>query len=326
MYSINYNLFSDIYALPKKVCKLMEQCSELQIKSYLLLLQSDGNVTALQISDRLGCSVVKAEESLQFWVQNGCVNQAAAPAPVEAVQQEEPKGKAAVKNDLTVSREEATTILGYDEGARYLMYEAENIKGEPISPSEAAGYISIYKLQGMPVEVLLLLIKYSQSVGKYNLKYIRKTAAEWLNAGIDTLEKADAHLNALERQKQLAGQFMAACGINDRSLTKMENEYLYKWSQNMGFDMDMIVYAYEVGIEYTGRLNCKYMNSVLTAWHAKGIKTVQEAKLQSAPEKAPKPTRRTTSTKGRTGMENTSFTAPDTTSRFGRRVLKTEKE
>ena len=186
MYSINYTHFHDTYALPRQVISLMsDTCSEIEIKVFLhLLQQGDKSTTPAQISEVLPYSILKIEQALRFWADRGFVSVQAAPVPAEVVPDK--SQKATIRQEYTLSREEATDILGYDAAAQYLLHAAETIKGEPISPSEAIGYISIYKLQGMPVDELLLLLKYSQNIGKFNLKYIKKTAEAAASAVIIT--------------------------------------------------------------------------------------------------------------------------------------------
>lgn len=320
MYQINFEHYGEIVALPKAVAKLMStDCNEIQIKVFLHLLTCpQPSQTPKELADVLPYSIVKLDEALSFWADKGYLKKSCAPTHDQVVPT--PQKKAIVAEQIQLTRGEVTDLLATDETLKYLLYEVENIKGQALSPTECAAFASIYRLQGMPVEELLLLIRYCDGIGRNNLKYIKKVACEWLDAGIDTMEKADAHIQKMQQQKQLGGQYKKVCGIVDRDITKMENDYLFCWVHEFGFDMDMVQKAFEVCVEYTGKLSAKYMNSVLTTWHANGIKTPNEADLQKS-KFAPK--KKSGLQKGQ--IQNNSFVAPDTTSRFGRRILTTEK-
>ena len=67
----------------------------------------------------------------------------------------------------------------------------------------------------------------------------------------------------------------SAIGISGRELSSTERKYIESWI-SMGFGPEALAIAYDRTVLKTGRLQWKYMNSIVTSWHGKGLHTPQE--------------------------------------------------
>lgn len=172
------------------------------------------------------------------------------------------------------------------------MYEhAHMLLERPLSQNDTLTLYSFYDWLSLPVEVILMIIEHCASLGKKSMRYIEAVALSWYDIGINTPEKASAHLAALEKAGKTKRRFKKLLGISGRDLNDAEYHHLVEWSENMGFSDEMIKLAYDKTIMNTGKASYHYMNAILKNWESTGIKTVSEAEreVKTAPKIAAKP-------------------------------------
>ena len=121
---------------------------------------------------------------------------------------------------------------------------------------------------------------WQSSINRKNFYYIRKTALEWLENGIDTIEAAEERMRVLEEMKCWEGEVKRALEIYGRNLVTKEKEFCESW-RIYGISPELIHFAYEKCIEKTAKLSFPYINKLLISWHQKGFKTVAEAAAES---------------------------------------------
>lgn len=151
---------------------------------------------------------------------------------------------------------------------------AEQKMGNILSNSEIRTLYSLYDWLKLPVEVIVMLFEYCDSLGKLNLRYIERVAISWADQGILSVEAAEDFFQKKEQQKQRAAQFMQMSG-QDRALTEREQQYLDGWAGK--FDFSVIQVAYEQMILNIGKISFPYMDTVLANWEKKGVATAADA-------------------------------------------------
>ena len=175
------------------------------------------------------------------------------------------------------------------------MYEhAHMLLGRPLSQNDTMTLYSFYDWLSLPVEVILMIIEHCASLDKKAMRYIEKVALSWYDMGINTPEKASAHLCALEKAGKTKRRFKKLLGISGRDFGDAEYHHLIEWSENMGFSDEMIKLAYDKTILNTGKASYHYMNAILQNWKTAGISTVDEAEREVKKEpKAARPAPKT---------------------------------
>ena len=151
---------------------------------------------------------------------------------------------------------------------------AEQKMGSILSNSEIRTLYSLYGWLKLPVEVIVMLFEYCDSLGKLNLRYIERVAVSWADQGILSVEAAEDFFQKKEQQKQRAAQFTQMSG-QDRALTEREQQYLDGWAGR--FDFTVIQAAYEQMILNIGKISFPYMDTVLANWEKKGVNTAADA-------------------------------------------------
>ena len=128
-------------------------------------------------------------------INQGSVNQ----KPVNStVQNVEPVKE--VKKPRPLSRQQkpdsvfVAQRLKEDKQLAELLEEVQNVFGKPISSGDIATLVMLHETDGLPCEVLMMLVYYCHSIGKDNMRYIEKMGVEWAANDITTLERADERI------------------------------------------------------------------------------------------------------------------------------------
>ena len=146
------------------------------------------------------------------------------------------------------------------------------IMGKTLSTADTELLYSLYDYYGLPAEVILVMVEYFVSKGKRSMRTIEKEAAKWASGGIDTVEKARKHIKKREEFLSYAYRVRSIMGINERSLTTKELEYINRWQNEFKMDFDMVKAAFELTVNQTGKLSFAYMNKIMESWKQDGIK------------------------------------------------------
>ncbi len=174
----------------------------------------------------------------------------------------------------------------------YLFREAEKILGKILSPSDFEMLYSFVDWLGLPVEVVIMLLRFAAGRGKTGKRYLETVAIDWTDKGIDTYESAEEYIKEIELKLSNEGRVRGILGIYDRALTQTEKKYIKLWTFEKNIPSELVSEAYDRTVAATGKLSWAYMNKILMSWVDEGISTVDEVrekevlfKLKSAPVK-----------------------------------------
>jgi DNA replication protein DnaD len=166
--------------------------------------------------------------------------------------------------------------------------------GRLLTGPELKTLLGIYDYLGLPAEVILMLTNhcvedYQEKYGPGRLPTIRrieKEAYSWANMEILTLEQADKYIKKQLEKKDSLSQIKKILQINGRSLSTTEQKYVESWI-DMGFCPDALEIAYDKTVVKTGRLQWKYMDSIVQSWHGKNLHTPEEIAAGDVRRSAP---------------------------------------
>lgn len=107
----------------------------------------------------------------------------------------------------------------------------------------------------------------------------------WAKSKIKTYEELEDYFSKQEKISGLKKEITNKLGIH-RQLTAFEEEYVLKWTNEYGYNMNIIELALKRSV-FKANAGFKYYDDVLTDWHAKGLTTPEqvEAHLASISEK-----------------------------------------
>ena len=299
------NFGSHVFAVPGDVVDhFIRLADERQIKVLLCLLRSDGNADAAQIASYLKIDPDQAEEALQFWVQANILDEAentsatgfafAAPTPA-AVQVASPAAPPVEQQVVVVhgsSKEikldpsEIDAMIQDSRELADLFAVAEKLMGRPLNHMDHRSLIWMQSYLHLPAEVILTLLGYCVSIEKYSISYAEAIAVHWERDGINTLPLAEEAVEKMRTAHTYEAELRRMFEMK-RSPTTKQKEYFDRWKA-AGYAMELLHYAYEVTVENTEKLNCPYMDKLLTNWTQQGAATPEQVKALPKPGAAPK--------------------------------------
>ena len=200
-------------------------------------------------------------------------------APGEALPAPEPPAQEVPPPDY--STEDITQALA--DGASTFPALAEEVErrlGKRLSAADLKSLYTLYDHLALPSEVILMLVGWciEEVARKYGpgrrpfLSQIRKEGFSWARLGIDTMERAEEHVERLTRLRGREAQVLRLLDITPRPLVEREKSYIAAWD-DMGFDDEAIRMAYERTVLKKQSMDWGYMNGILRRWHEKGLHT-----------------------------------------------------
>lgn len=314
--NINLGAWNGVFAVPCDVVdKYLKLATEKQLKVLLWLLRNAGrSCTAEEMAKELSVHPTDVRDYIQFWVNAGLIPQTGKEgAPI----QEEPNagGKIAVpapegKKDETAAtlREETAQPekkkpralsrpqkpdfsyvaqrLNDSPELSFLMEEAQVILGKPLSNGDSATLFMLHEDDGLPVDVILMILQYAVGEGKPAMRYIEKIGIDWASEEIDTVEKAEDKLRAIAKTKDAWGKVSRVFGLNSTgSPTKTQLECAHRWVNDWNYREDMLRLAYETCVDTKGEYNLKYIDGIIKRWHHAEITTPQDVEQAKKPAK-----------------------------------------
>ena len=274
IYNINPAIFSSTYAIPTVVAdKYIKTATHTQLKVLLYFMRniSDGIATP-KIAQALSLPEVEIEDALFFWSQCGVLN--------SEKLEKAPEEKTIIVNSAMPSRTDVIKRGLEDPNLMFLLREAQLKFGRNLKQNESSLLVSLYDDHGMDVSVILLLLGYAVREGKCNLAFVKKTAAAWLNAGVESVLDAENFIAQTAKQNLAWSIVQNAFGIERRNPSAKELEYSNLWINEWKIGADMLKAAYDACVDSKTKLSFAYVAKIIESWHKDGIATPEQIQKQ----------------------------------------------
>ena len=237
-----------VYLLALSLAVYGYEMSASSIASQLNLLESDV-INAFDYWNKKGAlKYDKDSGNISFSAKEENINVSIPTRQAEPIQNTEssPSKKRIeqVSNAMTQNKELADLCL-----------LAQEILGKTLTNSEIETLYYFYDELQLSPEVITILLEYCVSNGKKNMNYIEKVAISWNKNGIFTIDAADKFITAEKEKNGYAYKIRKLFGIENRNLSKTEENYLKTWHDKFLMDEDMVELAYEYCIMQTTKLS-----------------------------------------------------------------------
>ncbi len=242
------------------------------------------SVSNSDIAEKFGILESDVIKAWKFWDKQGVINYNKEEIEFCNIQKPEPKEEAAAvetetktkapipKTEPVYNPSDIDKIIEEKPDTKAVIQMAENILCKILSPNEVAVIVKMYDWLGMSEDVMNMLLNYCKGKGNKNMAYIEKVAMDWNEKNISTLEQAEEYLDMISNDYK---DIMGFCGVRDRTPTKSQQDYMYKWINELKMPLPIIEEACTRTINNTGKASFKYINAILEDWHKKGVKTVK---------------------------------------------------
>lgn len=278
-YKLSFGQWDFLFAVPCSVVdKYLNTADFVQIKVLLWVLKNK-SFSLKKACDELKITPEEFKSAFEFWSRLEVFPNSNKKAENENKREEI---KQAVNKSVISRRKPGGVYIASrvkeSPEISMLMKEAEVILGRPISSSDSAVLIMLHDSQGLPADVILMLLQYAVSIGKGNMRYVEAMGINWALSGVDNIQAAENKINNLSKNSLLWKRFEGLIGIEHRNPTPSEEELVVKWYDEWHLGDELIKYSYDICVDSKGKYNIRYMDGILKRWYAKGIFTLEQAK------------------------------------------------
>lgn len=305
-YKIDFGAWNSVFAVPSSVVdKGLRFAGESQLKVLLYILRNAGaDLSDEAISDALAIHKEDVRDAISYWVDKGLfvATTETISIPEKTSTASEPvveiKAVTGAVSGENVSSEKLRPVSratkpepGYvakrlraDKNLVFLMDEAQRILGKVLSNSDTATLIMLHDTDGLPVEVLLMLMEHCVQIDKGNMRYIERTGIKWAADGVTNISLAEEKIRRYSESSVAWVTVSAVFGLRlSGTPTKKQIEFADRWINEWGFSEDMLRLAYERCVDQKGEMNLPYINAILKRWFEQKLRNPDEVlKAESA--------------------------------------------
>ncbi len=219
-------------------------------------------------SERLGIGIERIQRALKFWADKGVID-------IEGMDESQIISSSASMPTYTGAQ--IAKFVEKNEDIRSLFISCQAILGKEFNTSDHNHIIFLRDFYKLGNEYILLLLAHCKELGKANWSYVKKTAQNLYDEGIDTYGALEAHFADRRNKSTLEYKIRELFGIGKRELSKSEREKIEKWI-SLELDIDFIRLAYDITIDRTSKPSLAYCAKIVENWLCNGIRSAKDAK------------------------------------------------
>ena len=245
----------------------------IKVYLYIIFLSKYGkDIKINDLSKKLNLDFKLIQDALKYWEDLGAITKKNTGYIINNLQEIELHKLYKPKVSLSADTLKQTAQNQYRAKA------IENINNEffqgIMSPSWYSDIDLWFKKYSFDEEVMIALFRYCFNRSALHRNYIQTVADAWNKNNIKTFNDLEIYYEKQEKLNILYKSITKKLGYN-RQLTQYEQAYVEKWSIDYGFSFDIIEIALK---KTTSKVNPNfdYLDKLLTDWHERGFKTVNE--------------------------------------------------
>lgn len=260
---------------------------ELRVLTYLMT--ADG-ATEEDVAAACGATKARTKSALALWREAGVVvrlteradsteeQSPPQPTPAPSVTLEFEEKHSAVGVDEISSSDAADTIR--DSALSELMSDIASLLSKPaLNTYEAKHIAAAYGQYAVSAEYIITLASYmaeaAAAKGKgFTTKILTDKISSLVGRGIDNLEALEAYIDDQASDGSKYYELRRIFSIWKRNPSKTEIKYFDKWTVELGYGVEIIDEARDIAVSNTNAQPFPYIDKLLVAWHAAGLKTL----------------------------------------------------
>lgn len=292
-YTIDFGGWGSVFAVPTSVAdKGLKLASEAQLKVLLFVLRHSGEVlSAEQIGNELNLHCEDVKDAVSYWEDFGIFSfkdstLSSPHSSTLASSDSQQEASPALQENMVSASDKPRPVSrptkpepGYvakrlrsDSNIVCLMDEAQRILSKVLSNSDTATLLMLHDTDGLPIEVILMLMEHCVQIGKGNMRYIERTGIQWGSEGITTIALAEEKIRRYSESTGAWGVVSVVFGIRlGGTPSKKQLEFADRWVNQWNFSESMLRLAYERCLDSKGEMNLSYINGILKRWYEQGL-------------------------------------------------------
>lgn len=157
-----------------------------------------------------------------------------------------------------------------------MFHDISQIIRRPLVPNEKKKILEWIHNYNMNPDVISKAYFYSvEKKSKKNVNYVEGILRNWYDMNITTLEALQEHFKEKDERYYRYERIKSSLGFKSRYLSEGEMKVVDKWFEEWRFDLDMVLKACE-NTKNISNPNINYIDSILSSWHNKGIKNIDD--------------------------------------------------
>jgi DnaD/phage-associated family protein len=269
-------LFSDTLISDIFITEYMSDADGDYVKVYLYCLflgKHNRPVTINDMSKKLGMDVTKVRQAFSFWENVGAFLKKESGVAICDLKEKEVHRLYRPK--LTSTPEEAKHNTEKNIKRSQVLTAINNLFFQGVM--QPGWYMDIdawFAKYAFEEDVMLSLFKYCFDRRALNKNYVISVAESWHSKGIKNSFDLDNYFIEYEKSNEIKKKISKKLSIT-RKLTEFEEAYIDCWMTQYGYGFDIIEHALKKTTSKTNP-SFDYINGILTDWHKKGLKTIEE--------------------------------------------------
>ena len=257
----------------------LADASREELAVLLFCLSARGVPKVAEIAKAIGASEARVRASLAYWeavdLPEGNIREEFAPRLRPGEIRSEGAGEVARAirdNDLATLMEDCARLLGKPT----------------LNGRDAENIAALYTQYGLSEEYIITLLSdivNRSEKGHPSVSRLVNTALRLADEGVDTLDALNEHFRRRAEKGEWERSVRRILGIYDRALSPMERERFARWTDVYGYGDEILTKAYDITVANTGRASTPYMDKLLTAWNAAGVRTLADCERYTAEHK-----------------------------------------
>ncbi len=185
------------------------------------------------------------------------------------------------------SSADISAILESQADARANLDECARIWGKMLSFPETSELLVMSEYLKLDWDYIIsLLARCVEDAAKRgvrpSMRTVERRALEYYDADIRTLDTLQEKFRALDRLAGMEHKLRDLFGMGERKLTPNETRYFSTWLYDFNYDIEIIQMAYNVTVDTKGTPKMSYINSILSNWNSKNLRTPAEIDADQA--------------------------------------------
>ncbi len=245
------------------------------IKVYLYLLflsKYDKDIKINDLSKKLGLSLNTIQDAIKYWEEQEVLTKKSNGYILNNLQEIELYKLYKPKTSL--SAEQVQKSAESQKRANAIEY-INNKYFSGLMPTTWYPDIELwFKKYSFDEEVMIALFSYCFDKSALHRNYIKAVADAWSKNNIKTYNDLESYYEKQEKINKIANSISKKLGLN-RGLTQYEFAYIEKWNIDYNYPLEVI----EIALKKTtskANPNFDYLDKLLTDWHDRNLKTVDE--------------------------------------------------
>ncbi|MBO7196004.1 MAG: DnaD domain protein [Clostridia bacterium] len=274
------------------------EASKEELRALLALIELGGQIEdADELSKAALISPARCKAALAFWEESGVISvDDGRPVITQEFEDRLTRGEI----DEVPALQVADSIR--DESLASMIDECAMLMNAACLSNPDVKLLTALNTQySLSPEYIVILAAHLSAKGDLTVRKLCNEAIRLSGKGCDTPEALDAYIKELEESSGAEWEFRRVLGIYGRNLSASEKKYFKKWAEEFGYSVGIVSEAYDLAVLNTrsGRGDLRYMDSVLTAWHEAGCKTVNDCRERVEADKAKRTAEKATAGKTR---------------------------